>query len=340
MVDESLAVPGVVEEGRLLTLTTEEAVAVGYADVVEDLPDLLERVDLAGVEVRDLEVNWAERIVRFLSHPTVAPFLLSIGFLGLLVEIKTPTFGLSGALGVLALSLFFGSHLILGLAGWEDLLLFGLGLVLLAAEVFVVPGFGLLGILGISGILAGLYLSLLGSFPTMTDIATAGGVLSTTLLLILLAGWALLKYLPRSGRLHRSGVFLDAATARETGYESARARKDLVGREGRAITDLRPSGVGLFGDERVDIVSEAEWIEEGTPVRIISAEGYRHVVRPIERVALDAGDGGRAAAAKSRTGEPPAPTAAADTDTDTDAPAAERPASGESELPPSEDDDR
>ena len=281
MVDESLAIPDVVEAGKLLTLTTEEAVALGYARGTDDFTSLLGQLNLSGAAVQNLEINWAERLVRFFSHPVVAPFLLSLGFLGLVMEIKTPTVGLAGAAGLLSLSLFFGSHLILGLAGWEDLLVFGGGVLFLAAEVMLIPGFGLFGLLGIVGMGAGVYMSLLGGLPTAADFSRAGGVLTTTLLLILVTAWVFLRRLPKSARLYRSGIFLGARTDKAIGYESAQTRPELVDSEGVAITDLRPSGVGLFDDERIDIVSESEWIESGTPVRIVAAEGYRHVVRAL-----------------------------------------------------------
>jgi membrane-bound serine protease (ClpP class) len=290
MVDESLAIPDVVEAGQLLTLTTEEAVRIGYANETEDFTTLLDELGLAGAGVVDVEVNWAERFVRFFSHPVVSPFLLTLGFLGLIIEIKTPTFGLAGLAGFLSLSLFFGSHLILGLAGLEDLLLFGAGVLFVVAEVILIPGFGVFGILGIAGIAGGVYMSLLGSLPTMQDFSRAGGVLSTTLLLLLVTGWALLRHLPKSNRLFQSGLFLGTRTDRAIGYESAERRSDLVGAEGVAATDLRPSGVGIFGDEKVDIVSESEWIEEGTPIRVVSAEGYRQVVRPVGPVAAGSPD--------------------------------------------------
>ena len=124
-------------------------------------------------------------------------------------------------------------------------------------------------------------MSLLGSLPTVQDFSRAAGVLSTTLLLLLVTGWALLRHLPKSNKLFQSGIFLRTRTDRAIGYESAEKRTDLVGTEGVAATDLRPSGVGIFHDERVDIVSESEWIEEGTPIRVVSAEGYRQIVRPV-----------------------------------------------------------
>jgi len=282
MVDESIAIDGVVEEDKLLTLTTEEAVGLGYAEEIEDLSALMAHRGYAGATVVTVEVNWAERVVRFFSHPVVAPFLLSLGFLGLMVEIKTPAFGMAGAAGLLALSLFFGSHLIIGLAGLEDIMVFGAGLLLVGVEVFVIPGFGLFGILGGVAILGGLYMSLLGTLPTMPDFTRAGLVLTTTILVILVTSWALLRGIMQNSRLARSGVLLMQRTDREIGYESAERRQDLLGHDGTAITDLRPSGTALFGDERIDVVSESEWISEGTPVRVVSAEGYRHVVRPLD----------------------------------------------------------
>jgi membrane-bound serine protease (ClpP class) len=284
MVDEDVDIVGVVEAGKLLTLTTEEAVALGYAQEVEDFDALMSELGYADAPVVTTGVNWAERIVRFFSHPIVAPFLLSLGFLGLIAEIKTPSFGMAGIAGLLALALFFGSHLIVGLAGLEDVLVFGAGMVLLGVEVFVIPGFGLFGVLGSVGVVAGLYMALLGGLPTAPDFTRAGMVLTTTILLILVSAWVVIRSLPGSSRLARSGVFLLTRTDRDVGYESAPHRADLVGREGTALTDLRPSGTALIGDERVDVVSESEWIPAGTPVRVVTAEGYRHVVRPVPRV--------------------------------------------------------
>jgi len=281
MVDEDIEIEGLVEAGKLLTLTTQEAVELGYATEVEDLAALLVVTGHAGARVVTSEPNWAEGVVRFFSNPVVAPFLLTLGFLGLITEIKTAGFGIAGAAGILSLSLFFGSHMIVGLAGLEDLLIFGAGLVFVGIEVFLVPGFGLFGVLGGLGIIGGLYLSLLGGMPSSEDLAGAGLVLSTTVVLIAVSVWVMIRTLPGSSRLAKSGILLLSRMNREIGFESAESRTDLVGVVGQAITDLRPSGTALFGDERIDVVSESEWITEGTPVRVISAEGYRHVVRSV-----------------------------------------------------------
>ncbi len=281
MVDEDIEIDGVVESGKLLTLTTEEAIEIGYAEAIEDLDALLVELGHGGATVVTPELNWAERLVRFFSSSVVSPFLLSLGFLGLLVEIRTPTFGLAGTMGLISLGLFFGSNMIVGLAGLEDVLIVGAGLVLLGIEAFVVPGFGIFGVAGIVAILTGLYMSLLGNIPTMPDFTRAAWVLASSTLLLIGSAWALIRTLPSSSRLTESGIFLLAKTASAIGYESAEVRSDLVGKHGTAITDLRPAGTALVGDERIDVVSESEWISAGTPVKVLSAEGYRHIVRSI-----------------------------------------------------------
>ena len=280
MVDETIAIDGVVEEGKLLTLTANEAERVGYATEVANFDAMLEEIGAAGAEVIVPQANWAEKLVRFLSNPLVAPLLLSLGVLGLMIEIKTPSFGLAGGVGLAALAAFFGSHLIVGLAGWEEVILLGVGLIALAIEVFLVPGFGIAGIIAIVCIGTGVFLALLSSLPTWGDIARAMGMIAVSVMIVVAAAYTLLQKLPTTNRLR--GVFLQAATARAEGYVSAEAREDLVGTQGIAVTDLHPAGTGMFAGERLDVVSEAGYVEKGAPIRIVRAEGYRHVVLPVD----------------------------------------------------------
>ncbi|NIR45934.1 MAG: nodulation protein NfeD [Gemmatimonadetes bacterium] len=278
MVDETIEVPGVVEAGQLLTLTASEAVSLGYASgVYAELDDLFAGLDVEGASVVTAQVNWAESIVRFLTNPVVAPLLLTLGFLGLLFEVKTPGFGFGGLAGLVGLGLFFGAHLIVGLAGLEELMLILGGIVLVGLEVFVIPGFGVAGALGILALGAGVVLSMLGRFPTMMDMGIAAMVVVAAMLFTGVSAYAFLRHLRWGRKL--GGIFLRESTSRELGYISGDVRSDLIGRRGRAVTSLRPTGVGVFGDERVDIVSEGPWIEVGSEIEIVKSEGYRHVVR-------------------------------------------------------------
>lgn len=280
MVDEEIEIPGVVERGKLLTLTTSEAVRLGYAQQVGDWNDVLLALHAVGAPVQNMQVNWAEGLVRFFTHPLVAPLLLSLGFLGLIIEMKTPAFGMAGVAGIVCLGLFFGSHYLVGLAGWEELLLLAAGLVLVGVEMFVLPGFGLAGIAGMFAVIGSIYLSLVSHLSSEAQMSQAAGILSAAILAVIVAGWAIIRKLPSSGRFARSGMLLADATDREAGYLSNPIREDLVGKTGVAITDLRPAGKAKFDDENLDVVSDNVWINAGTPVKIIRSEGYRHIVVP------------------------------------------------------------
>lgn len=280
MVDENVEIPNVVRKGQLLTLSTGEAVKLGFAKgQVGDEQALLKIIGYPSARVVATEPNWAEGIVRFLTNPLVAPLLLSLGVLGLVFEIKTGAFGIGGIISLAALGLFFGSSVILGLAGWEEMLLLGLGLLALAVEVFVIPGFGVAGVVGILAIVGAMVLAMMGSAPTTGDIAQALAVLGASLFITTAVIYAWARHLPNSGRF--SGLLLKGAGHRSEGFVSAPARSDLVGLDGVAVTDLRPSGTARVGGERLDVVTEGDFIPEGSRVRIVQSDGYRHVVRPV-----------------------------------------------------------
>jgi membrane-bound serine protease (ClpP class) len=278
MVDETLEIPGIKPAGKLLTLSTSEALEVGFArGEAADLDAMLGALGFTGATIVTPDLNWAEQMVRFLTHPLVSPLLLSLGMLGLIFEIKSGAFGLGGLISLMSLGLFFGSSLLLGLAGWEEVLLLGIGLIALGVEVFLLPGFGVAGVLGAILIAASMLLALIGSAPTVNDFLQAGAVLAISLIVTgaVIFGW--LRHLPNSDRW--SGLFLKTTTDSEEGFVSALSRGELIGREASAYTDLRPSGTALVDGERLDVVTEGEFIKAGTPITIVRSDGFRHVVR-------------------------------------------------------------
>jgi len=282
MVDESIGIPGVVEKGKLLTLSTKEAVRLGFAKgQVADEAELLTAIGHPRAQIITTEPNWAEGVVRFLTNPLVAPLLLSLGILGLVVEIKAGAFGLGGLLSLISLALFFGSSFILGLAGWEEVLLLGLGLIALAVEAFILPGFGVAGVVGIVAVVGAMALAMISAHPTAGDIAQALAVLGASLFITAAVTYAWLRHLPNSGRF--SGLLLKGAGHRSEGFTTAPSRPELVGQRGIALTDLRPSGAARIGDERLDVVTEGEYVSLGSPVELVRSDGYRHVVRRITR---------------------------------------------------------
>ena len=281
MVDERVEVPGLDLPGQLLTLSTNEALRVGFAKAaVAGEPELLRAIGLPDARVVTLEPNWAELLVRFLTNPLVSPLLLSLGILGLVFEIKTGAFGLGGLISLASLGLFFGSSFIVGLAGWEEIILLGVGLVAISIEVFVLPGFGAAGVLGLVALGAAVILAMIGTSPTTADVTQAFIVLGASLAITVAVAYAWLRHLPNSGRF--AGLFLRGGAHQADGYIAAAPRADLVGQDGVAVTDLRPSGTAQIGPERVDVVTEGEYVAQGRAVRVVRSEGYRHVVRGLQ----------------------------------------------------------
>jgi membrane-bound serine protease (ClpP class) len=280
MVDENVEIPGVVRKGQLLTLSTGEAVKLGFAKgQVADEAALLKAIGYPGALVVSTETNWAEGIVRFLTNPLVSPLLLSLGILGLVFEIKTGAFGIGGLLSLVSLGLFFGSSFILGLAGWEEILLLALGLVALGVEVFLLPGFGVAGVVGILAIVSSMVLAMMGGYPTTGDVTQALSILGASLFITAAVMYAWIRHLPNSGRF--SGLLLKGAGHRAEGFTTAPSRPELVGQAGVALTDLRPSGTARIGQERLDVVTEGEYVAQGSRVQVVQSDGYRHVVRKV-----------------------------------------------------------
>jgi membrane-bound serine protease (ClpP class) len=278
MVDERVTVPGVNEGGRLLTLSTNEAVHLGFArEVAGGEGGLLRAIGLPTARVVSIEPNWAELVVRFLTNPLVSPLLLSLGVLGLVFEIKTGAFGLGGLVSLGSLGLFFGSSFLVGLAGWEEVILLGVGLLALAIEVFVLPGFGAAGLLGALAVAAAVVLAMVGGSPSTADVTQALIVLGASLAITAAVTYAWIRHLPNSGRF--GGLILRGGSHQADGYIAATPRHDLVGQDGVAMTDLRPAGTAQIGQERVDVVTEGEYVPQGRTVRVVRSEGYRHVVR-------------------------------------------------------------
>jgi len=263
-------------KGELLTLTSSQALEVGYAEAItEDRDELLQFLGLDDAEVKEMSITFAERVARFVTHPIIVPILLSIGSIGLVLELYSPGFGIPGIMGAIALVLYFFGHLIAGFAGWESLLLLLLGIGCLILEIFV-PSFGLLGIGGIAAIVASIVLSSGLSLPySLLSVFIA--FLATIAVTFLYA-----KFFGLKKGLFRKLV-LDDATRSELGYVSNETNPDLLGKTGVAVTPLRPSGIAIFEDDRFDVVSEGGYISKGKKVKIIQTTGSRIVVREVEK---------------------------------------------------------
>ena len=281
MVDPDVEIAGVIKKGKLLTLTTDEALRHKLADFRADsVESALAMLGIRGAELRRASPNWAERFVRFLTDSAVSSLLMTVGMLGVFVGVRTGGFGVAMGIGLASLSLFFWGHWLVQLAGWEELLLAGVGLVLLALEIIVLPGFGIAGILGIVALLAALVLSLVGSGDRSEIILMAAGRVVFALLAAVVLSLLVLRF-------HRHLPFgrrLILETGLGTGHRYGSAPdSDLrwQGRVGRTLSMLRPAGIAEIDGERLDVVSEGDLIDANETIVVTRVDGNRIVVRQV-----------------------------------------------------------
>lgn len=279
MVDESIEIEGLVDSTKLVTLTSKEAVSYGIADtVLHSLDEALASLGFENPEVIEIEGNWAENVLRFLNNPIISSLLIMIGLVGMFTEIKTPGWGLPGTAAVIALTLFFGANYILELASIIEILLFAVGVVLLILEIFVIPGFGIPGIVGILLVIGSLFLGLISDFPIVSwDLVEDAIIqLATVFVITGVLIFVLSKILPQSAFFNR--LILVDEIKEQSGYSSKETLKHLIGIEGKALTDLRPAGTAILNDERIDVVTEGDYVSHDSEIKVIKVEGSKVVV--------------------------------------------------------------
>ncbi len=269
------------KEGKLISLTTDQAIKYGIADgSAETIDALLDSLGYSTAELIETSENWSEKIVRFLTDPVVASLLTTFGFLGILFELQSPGWGIPGFVGLACLILSLSASYIAELATMSDMLFVfaGLGLVLL--EMLVIPGFGIVGLGGIGFMLYGLYLLLLPDVPVGEEIMEQAmdgfiiGLIGAAIGLVLLI------------RLMMKTKFWDQLTSpdiqkKEDGYSNTQGWETLDGLTGVADTDLHPSGWVKVGEQRVFVVSEGGFIDQGKEITVLSVDGNRVLVREL-----------------------------------------------------------
>lgn len=275
MVDADLAIEGLVEKGKILTLSADDAVEWGIADVLANSRhEVLVHFGYDNYELIPLTPHWAERIARFVTTSTVSSLLLTLGFLGLIFEITTPGWGVPGTGGLIALALFFGGRYVTGLAGFEEIGLFILGILLLAMEIFVIPGFGLAGILGIIAVVVSVVLVFGNLQAALTSLFIA---LSVSIVAIIL----LWKRIQQGHFWQR--LVLSHTESKDEGYSAPADFSHLLGHEGLTLTPLRPAGTVVIDGVRYDVVSEGGFIAENSLIEVVLLEGTRIVVREVSK---------------------------------------------------------
>jgi len=270
MADKDIEIEGLIEKGKLLNLTSHEAVKYGIADLATDsYDDILEFFDLANVNINHVEESLQVKLAKYISNPYISSLLLTIGFVGLVIEILTPGFGIGGTISIIGFGLYFGGNILAGNSHWTSLILFVTGLILLVIEAMI-PGFGLPGI-------SGIILVLIGTVLAMGSLKTAVVSLSIAILITTIVTIVLIKMGYRSKLLNK--IVLDTAHEGERGYLSVDSPIDYLNKEGKTITELRPAGFIEIDGEKLDALSDGGFIPKEMPIKVVRVEGSKIFVR-------------------------------------------------------------
>ncbi|MFC5532123.1 NfeD family protein [Cohnella yongneupensis] len=259
--------------GTILSLSAEKALKVGYADTLAgSVEEVITWKGLKDRAVVEMKLSLAERVSEFLTSPGISTLLLIVGIAGVAIELLVPGFGVPGIAGVAAFALYFFGQFVAGFAGMEAIVLFIIGICLLVSEIFI-PSFGILGILGIAGIVTGIAM---GAHDT-GDSLRALGIAALAALVII----AVFVYIFRKRGVWNRFILREALTT-EQGFVPNQPRASWLGQEGVTLSELRPSGIAEINDVRVDVVTGGEFVERGTTVRVVSADGTRIVVQEVK----------------------------------------------------------
>ncbi|MFY0591240.1 MAG: nodulation protein NfeD [Roseivirga sp.] len=287
MVDDRVEIEGVTAAGKIVTFTTSEAIANGFCEgEVSSIYDILQKNNVDNFELIEYELSATERIISFFLNPFVSGLLILVITAGIFFELQTPGVGFPIAAAGLALILYLVPYYLNGLAANWEIAVFFVGFVLIALEVFVIPGFGVAGISGIICIVGSLIFMMIGNdyfnfdYVPSEEIATAATVVGIgifgSIILLFVLGYRITKM----DMFNRMALM--ETQEKKDGYVSTFYNEDMVGKMGTANTILRPSGRIEIDGDIYDAYTRGEYVEKGDSVTVISQEGTSLKVRAVK----------------------------------------------------------
>jgi len=285
MVDESIYIPGVIDSGKLLTLTTNEALRHNFCEArLNSLDEVLDHLNVSDGYVHTYVPSTTDNMIEFLTRPLVTGFLLMVIFWGIYFEMHSPGIGFPLLASMTAAVLYFAPNYLEGLAANWEIILFAVGVLLIVVELFVIPGFGVAGIAGLICMTGGLVLSLVGN--DMFDFSNARPgqlnmaftIVSTSFIASLVLLYFFGKNLLNSSYMKK--LVLEKEQLSSEGYTTGVEKSnELIGKQGVAATDLKISGKIDVGVDRLDAITQGDFITQGTEIEIIDYRGNYFVVR-------------------------------------------------------------
>ncbi len=275
--------------GSLLTLSASEAAKL-YNDrpllaagIAESLDEMIKSAGLTG-PLKTIEPSGFEHVAFWIT--ALAPVFLLGGMLGAYIEFKTPGFGLPGLVSIVCFTIFFTGHYLAGLAGWEVGVIFVLGLLLVIGELVLHPGTVIPGVAGALLMVGALIWAMVDRYPGEPFLPTSAMLtrpltnLAIAVCFALLAAWWLAKYLPRTS-LYGRIVLLSTVHGAPAVVGATHPSRVEIGQNGTAQSMLRPAGKAEFGGHTVDVITQGDFIDPGTAVRVVALDGLRVVVEKV-----------------------------------------------------------
>ena len=278
MVDEKIQVDSISQEGEVITFSTNEAIENGFCEAeLNSIEEILKRNNIENYKVERYELSSTENIISLFLNPVVSSILILLIIGGLYFELQTPGIGFPIMASIVALILYLTPYYLNGLAENWEIFLFLIGMIFIVLEVFVIPGFGVAGIFGLALTIGSLMLLMLNNdvfdftFVVSKDILNASGSI-----LIAVLGFGLLLFFggikfTESQAFKR--VMLEDTQDLNKGYISRKYSDKLIGKSGKAMTILRPSGKITISDKIYDATTSGEYIEKNSKIIVLSNEG-------------------------------------------------------------------
>jgi len=287
MVDPSVYIEGIIDSGKVLTFTTSEAIKNDYCEGrAENITEVLKLANIPNYEVKEQKLSLLDKFIGFLINPFVSGILIMIIIGGIYFELQTPGVGFPLAASITAAVLYFAPLYLEGLAANWEILVFIIGLILLAVEIFVIPGFGVTGILGITLIISGLTLSLIDNIGFNFEGVPMNGIIKSllTVVISIFSGFLISFYLGRKALTSKlfGHLALQTVQTKEEGYSSAfNEINSMVGKQGIAYTILRPSGKIMIDNELFDANAISGYIEKNEKIEVVNYETSSLIVRKL-----------------------------------------------------------
>jgi len=293
MVDPSIVLKGIVDTGQVLTLTTLEAITYGFCEgEATTVADVIARAGIENYTIKELKLSAADKIIMFLVNPIVSGLLIMLIIGGIYFELQSPGVGFPLAAAVLAALLYFAPLYLEGVAANWHLMIFIMGIILVAVEIFALPGFGVTGVLGVIGIVTGLAFVMIDkivfrfgpSGDGIREVVSAFSIVALAAVLSFILSLWLSRKLFSPNRLFGS-LALETSVNQADGFVSFDTAKlsALVGSTGTAHTVLKPSGKVMIGGDVYPAVAETGFITKGTEITVRREEQGQLYVVPAEK---------------------------------------------------------